>query len=104
MSRHHRKQNWTTHSPRLRKLIEPRLPLPCVNCGQPVRREDKWQVGHRLDAMAGGRPTISNVGPVHCKSPIWPRNCNQVAGGKLGAAITNAGRRAAAREPDIRPW
>lgn len=104
MSQHHRAQHWTTYSPKLRKLIEPRLPLPCVNCGHLVTREDKWQVGHRRDAALGGTPTISNVGPVHCKSATWPRNCNQIAGGKLGARVTNAQRRARTQSPDIRPW
>lgn len=101
MSQHHRAQKWTTHSPKLRKLIEPQLPLPCVNCGQPVMPEHKWQVGHRQDAARGGRPTLANVGPVHVKSALWPRNCNQIAGGKLGARITNGKRQA---KKDIRPW
>lgn len=101
MSQHHRKQKWTTHSPKLRKLIEPQLPLPCVECGHPVRKEHKWQVGHRTDAMDNGRPVLSNVGPVHSKSELWPRNCNQIAGGKRGAAVTNRRHNAA---KDIREW
>jgi len=82
--------------------------LPCVNCGQPViLGRHKWQVGHRRDAATGGKPKLSNVGPSHCKTfdqqgrTVWPRNCNQIAGGKLGATITNGRRRAA---QDIRPW
>lgn len=86
MSRHHRAQKWTTHSPKLRKKLAPMLPLPCVNCGRPVLPEQKWHVGHRLDAMNGGRPTLANVGPAHAK-------CNLRAGGKLGAAVSNARRR-----------
>lgn len=101
MSKHHRAQKWTTHAPNLRKKLEAQLPLPCVNCGQPVLREHRWQVGHRRDAALGGRPTLANVGPSHQRSELWPRNCNQIAGGKLGAAIVN-GRRQAAK--DIRPW
>lgn len=104
MSQHHRKQKWTTHSPRLRKQHEAMLPQPCVNCGQLVTRQDKWQVGHRRDAMDGGAPTFANTGPVHVKSPTWPRNCNQIAGGKRGAAVTNASKRATTRQPDIRAW
>jgi len=104
MSRHHRNQKWTTASPKLRKLHEAMLPQPCVECGQPVFRTDKWQVGHRRDAMDGGAPTFLNTGPVHSKSATWPRNCNQISGGKRGASVTNAARRADTREPDIRPW
>ncbi|WP_077053508.1 hypothetical protein [Leifsonia sp. ALI-44-B] len=105
MSQHHRNQKWTTHSPKLRKKLEPMLPLPCVNCGKPVLREHKWQVGHRIDAARGGEPTLANVGPVHRKSELWPRNCNQIAGGKLGAQITNSRRSTARnRAQDIREW
>lgn len=93
MSRHHRAQHWTTHAPKLRKLIAPLLPLPCVNCGRPVLPEHRWQVGHRKDAALGGRPTFANTGPAHAK-------CNNSAGGKLGARITNAKRAARA---GIRP-
>lgn len=107
MSRHHRAQQWTTHSPKFRAQIKPLLPLPCIECGHPVLPEHKWEVGHKRDASRGGRPRLDNVGPVHCKSIdkagniIWPRNCNQIAGGKLGAAVTNGRRRQA---QDIRPW
>lgn len=110
MSRHHRAQKWTTHAPKLRALIAPQLPLPCVECGRPVLKEHKWQVGHRTDAMDGGRPTLQNVGPVHSRSELWPVNCNQRAGGKRGAAVTNA-RRTTTRTPTERyraedniPW
>lgn len=101
MSQHHRAQKWTTHAPKLREKWAAMLPQPCVECGQPVTREDRWQVGHRRDAMDGGAPTMANTGPVHSKSATWPRNCNQIAGGKRGAAVTN-GRRASAN--GIRPW
>lgn len=94
MSQHHRAQKWSTHSPKLRKLIEPQLPLPCVNCGRSVTPEQVWQVGHRQDAARGGQPTIQNCGPAH-------KSCNSKAGGKLGATITNSKRQA---EKDIRPW
>lgn len=113
MSRHHRAQQWSTHSPKLRAQLEEQMraaggALPCVDCGHPVRLGvHRWQVGHRGAASKGGRPTLANVGPSHCKTfdqlgrTIWPRNCNQIAGGKLGASIRNSRRRAA---QDIRPW
>lgn len=101
MSRHHRAQKWTTHSPRLRKLITPQLPLKCVNCPHAVTPDQRWQVGHRQDAARGGEPTPANTGPVHEHCPHCRRACNQHAGGKLGASITNSKRQAA---KDIRPW
>lgn len=99
MSRHHREQQWSTHSPKLRAQIKPMLPLPCVECGHPVLPHHQWQVGHVRDAGEGGRPVLGNVGPVHVRSEHWPRNCNQIAGGRKGAAKVNAPRRAARRMP-----
>lgn len=109
MSRHHVEQKWSTHAPKLRKIIEAQIKaqgwMPCVNCGRPVTIDHRWQVGHRQDAAAGGPPTIENVGPVHVRSSTWPLNCNQIAGGRLGARIANANRTVARqREQDIRPW
>ncbi len=101
MSQHHRNQQWSTHSPKLRKLIEPQLPLRCVNCPHPVERGEKFQVGHRRDAALGGKPTPANTGPVHAFCRHCGRACNQHAGGKLGARVTNSKRR---RSQDIRPW
>lgn len=106
MSRHHRAQRWTTHSPNLRKKIKPQLPLPCVNCPHAVLPEHSWQVAHRRDAALGGRPTQANVGPAHSHCPWCNKRCNQVAGGKLGAAITNAKRavRAGSRPSSEMKW
>jgi hypothetical protein len=101
VSVHHRRQKWTTHSPKLRATITPRLPLPCVNCPHPVTPDQTFQVGHLRDAARGGRPTVANTGPSHTYCPACRKRCNQVAGGRLGAAITN-GRRQQAK--DIRPW
>jgi hypothetical protein len=94
MSRHHRAQKWTTHSPKLRKLIDAQLPLPCIACHRAVNPGDTYHVGHRQDAALGGRPTSANTGPVH-------PGCNLRSGGKLGARITNSKRQAG---KDIRPW
>jgi hypothetical protein len=98
MSRHHRAQKWTKHSPKLRKLIAPQLPLPCVECGRPVMPDMKWDVSHRQSAEHGGVPTLGNVGPGH-------ERCNRSKGGKRGAQITNGLRRAKTdRAQGIRPW
>lgn len=101
MSRHHRAQKWSTHAPKIRAQLTALLPLPCVDCGHLVTREHKWQVGHRTAASKGGTPTLANAGPSHQRSEAWPRNCNQISGGKLGAAVTNRARQAG---KDIRPW
>lgn len=100
MSRHHTEQHWSTDSPKFRKIIEPQLPLPCVDCGQPVMRGMKWQVGHRPghEAARGQRATLRDVGPSHT-------TCNNRVGGRQGAAVTNQRRtRARQAESDIRPW
>lgn len=112
MSRHHRAQKWSTHQPKLKAHIEALMRasggLPCVDCGHLViHGVHKWQVGHKQDAALGGKARVSNVGPTHSKTigqdgrMLWPRNCNQIAGGKLGASISNGKRRAS---QDIRPW
>lgn len=88
MSRHHRAQRWEVHSPKLRKRIEPQLPLPCIECGRAVLPGTRWEVGHRQDAARGGLPTVENTGPVHYR-------CNRISGGKAGAAVTNSKRRQA---------
>lgn len=92
MSRHHRAQKWTTHSPKLRAKWTALLPRPCIACGQPVMKGEPWHVGHIIAAEDGGRPTMQNTAPVHAR-------CNLSDGGKRGAARVNAARRAvAARE------
>lgn len=94
MSRHHRAQKWTTHSPKLRAHIAASLPAPCIRCGKPVTTEQTWHAGHRTPAALGGKPTIANTGPIHAR-------CNLTEGGTLGARIVNARRQAS---KDIRPW
>lgn len=98
MSIHHKRQKWSTHSPKLRKLIEPQLPLPCVECRRPVMPGMKFDVAHIHGAEHGGAASLANVGPAHV-------GCNRSAGGKRGAQITNRGRRAATnRAKGIRSW
>lgn len=64
----------------------PRLPLPCRRCGRPVTPEQPWTVGHIIDRAMGGNETDP--------SNQWPEHpgCNYSAGGKVGAAMTNARR------------
>lgn len=101
MSQHHRRAKASTHHPKLRAQIKPRLPLPCVDCPHPVMPDDAWQVGHRIPLSRGGKTTPANTGPSHTFCRACRKACNQVAGGRLGATVTNSRRQA---RKDIRPW
>jgi hypothetical protein len=57
---------------------------PCRRCGRPVTLA-AYDAGHIDDRYAGGADDPANAWPEH------PR-CNRSAGGKVGAAITNAKR------------
>lgn len=82
----------------------PRLPLPCWRCGRQLTRYGPWTVGHIVDRALGG----SKTDPAN----QWPEcpKCNFSAGGKRGAAITNAkrapvvARLASERARGIRGW
>jgi hypothetical protein len=98
MSRHHRETKHTTATHKLRPELEARLPLPCVECGRPVEREQRWHVAHLTPASQGGRTTRANTGAAHA-------SCNLRAGGKLGAQATSSRRRARRDAGEgIRPW
>lgn len=66
-----------------------RLPLPCYRCGKPVLAEHNWHVEHIIDRAQGGDHGVTNQWVSHAR-------CNTSAGGKTGAAITNA-----RREPTV---
>jgi len=105
VSEHHRRAKASTHHPRLREQIAPSLPAPCVDCPHLVTPDQRWQVGHIIPLSRGGKTTRSNTGPSHSWCPTCRKRCNQVAGGRLGAAVTNAktvSKRQASK--DIRPW
>lgn len=62
----------------------PRLPQPCCRCGKPVLADPEtgWQVDHwPVPREAGGKDTW----PAHAR-------CNEAAGGRRGAQITNSRR------------
>ncbi len=97
MSANHRRTGWATVSARYRKSIAATLPAPCVNVcvlGGVVHPDELWDVGHIVDAAAGGTNERSNLGPAH-------RRCNRSDGGKIGAAMTNAARKSSKK---FRPW
>jgi hypothetical protein len=68
--------------------------------------DQRWQVGHIVSvaqAKSNGWTIAqmndsSNLGPSHTKSP-GQKACNQIAGGRIGAAKTNAKRREDKRLP-----
>ena len=59
---------------------------PCWRCGRWLTLDSPWHVGHVVDRMDGGPDIPANTRPECAK-------CNTRAGGKRGAAITNARRR-----------
>lgn len=87
-----------------RTYWQSRLPLPCWRCGRVLTPGSRWTVGHIVDRALGG----SHTDPAN----QWPEcaRCNYSAGGKLGAAITNARRPIAEERRDserargIRGW
>lgn len=104
VSEFHQTSAWQRARRRARPLIEASLPLPCIDCGWPVLPGDgsRWEVGHITPvSIARGMGwsdeeinALSNLGPSHRKGP-GQRACNRIAGGRLGAAKTNAARAAA---------
>ena len=98
MSQHHRRIKHTTASAGIRAKLERMLPLPCVECGQPVLPGQLFHVAHINPAMLGGRTTTANTGAAHA-------TCNLKSGGRMGAAVTNRRRRAERDADDgIRRW
>ena len=82
MSQHHRRTKHTTHAPKIRAELKRQLPLPCIECGNPVTDADVWHVAHRVAAAQGGTTTRANTGVAHAR-------CNLKSGGRLGAATVN---------------
>lgn len=98
LSQHHRSSKHTSATYHLRPEFEARLPLPCVECGKPVEKEQRWHIAHLTPASKGGRTTRQNTGVAHAM-------CNLKAGGKLGAKQTNTRRRSSSNAREgIRSW
>lgn len=62
----------------------------------PTRRDGGWHVGHVEDRALGGALGPTNQAPEHA-------DCNLKAGGRLGAAITNARRNPSPTSTTPRP-
>lgn len=86
MSAHHKTSAYLAFSKKARARIRKTLPAACIRCGHEVTDEMAWHVGHRVDVALGGTDTYENVGPEH-------KRCNERAGGKLGARMTNTKRK-----------
>lgn len=80
MTAHHRTAAWSKVQRVMRPRIAATLPAPCINrCGRLVTPDQKWDIGHIVDAGKGGSDDASNLGPAHVK-------CNRSDGGKAGRA------------------
>ena len=93
MSAFHRSSEWSKVVRVNRPRIAATLPARCVNrCkrGGTVYPEDRWDVAHIIDHVRGGTNDPENLGPAHA-------GCNRSDGGKLGAAIAIANKKARAR-------
>jgi hypothetical protein len=110
MTAHHRTPEWSKTT----RTIRPRLQasinaggVACIDCGRPVMPGQRWQVGHVVSvvqARAAGWSVAqmndpSNLGATHAKGP-GQKACNQIEGGKLGAAASNKKRKEEKRFPN----
>lgn len=91
MSANHKRDGTAYKLKKARPHIDAILPAPCVNqpckLGGIVHPGQTYDVGHIIDKAAGGADVLSNFGPAH-------PGCNRRDGGKIGARITNARRKA----------
>lgn len=86
-------------SAKARAIVAPTLPRPCTRCGETVTADMKWHADHILEDVFGGTSTPDNLGPAH-------KHCNESAGGKIGAAMTNGFKQAQdqRREVTVKWW
>lgn len=80
-----------------RAIVRAQLPACCWRCGKLISPDDpesSWHAGHVTDRAAGGEDSSGNYAP-ECSA------CNLSAGGKVGAAITNANRAHQRQQPFI---
>ncbi|WP_370871650.1 HNH endonuclease signature motif containing protein [Curtobacterium sp. A7_M15] len=97
MSEHHRQ--WVNGGSRKhRARIARTLPQPCARCPRPVLPTDAWEADHivPLAQWPKGKPYPDNlIRPAH-------KSCNRAAGGRDGARITNAKKKA--EQKGAMPW
>lgn len=99
MTSRHRSPEYLKNARIVRASLAARIDLghliPCVDCGRPIQPDQRWDVGHIVPASKGGSNGLDNLGASHRYA------CNRAAGGRMGAAITNASSRRARRLPTI---
>lgn len=97
MSSAHRDPEYQRNARIIRKQTNARLErgqqVMCGKCGRPIMPGQRYDVGHIIDASRGGTHALSNLRPEHTRE-------NRQAGGRQGAAKTNAASRRARRLPD----
>lgn len=75
---------------KLREQLGATLPANCWRCGRTVNPGDPWHVGHIQDRADGGQADARLVTLADVAVECAP--CNLGAGGRRGAAVTNAGK------------
>jgi 5-methylcytosine-specific restriction endonuclease McrA len=95
MTAFHRTKEWYALTRKMRPLIKASLPQPCVDCHRLVEDGEVWELGHIHSAALHPELALEpwNLGPSH-------RRCNRKAGGRMGAAKTNATKQRKTGEPN----
>lgn len=97
MSRHH--VRWRNGAgAKARARLARTLPAPCCRCGKPVTADMAWEADHivALDQWPESKPYPDSLVRVAHKS------CNRAHGGRIGAAKTNAKKKAGKK--GAMPW
>ncbi|RDV44130.1 hypothetical protein DOE76_13885 [Leifsonia sp. ku-ls] len=106
MTEFHRSPEWKRLTRKMRPIYQGQVDAGqavCVDCGAFIQPWETWAVGHIIPAHQ--RPDLAlaewNTGPTHHgkSSP----NCNQKAGGRMGAQKTNS-KRARAEGKEYPKW
>lgn len=96
MTQAHRTPEYFKAARTVRRILTPEIAagnlVRCVDCGHAIQQGQRWDVGHVIPISRGGTNDPSNMGASH-------RRCNRSSGGRMGAAVTNAGSRRARRLP-----
>ena len=86
MTAHHKDPEFVRNARIIRTATNQKLkagvPVQCIGCGRQITPDQRFDVGHRVDASRGGTHQLSNLGPQH-------RRENRSAGGRIGALRTN---------------
>lgn len=87
-----RGNQWANQVLALRRIFQPKLPVPCSKCPEPVYAWQQWDLDHIVPVDQGGELlSIDNLWPSHA-------SCNRAE----GARITNKKRSKKAQR--VRDW